>query len=107
MLPRTVKRLEQSLPLDLNGELDVQRLKEMIKSKTESSPVEGLSATEQTIYEIYADLLMCSPSNLDLNSDFFEMGGDGLKDGRLLSLIRRRFQVRMPIATLFHNSKVC
>ena len=107
MLPRTVKHLEQSLPLDLNGEVDVQRLKEMIKSKTESPPIESLSATERTIYEIYADLLMCSPSNLDLNSDFFEMGGDSLKAGRLLSLIRRRFQVRMSIATLFHNSKVC
>ena len=50
---------------------------------------------------------MCSPSNFDLNSEVFEMEGDSLKAGRLLSLIRRRFQVRMPIATLFHNSKVC
>ena len=49
---------------------------------------------------------MCSPSEIVLESDFFEMGGDSLKAGRLLSLLRRRFQVRMTIATLFQNSKI-
>ena len=106
-VPSTVKHLEQALPFDQNGGVDIQRLKEIIKSETESSPVEGLSTTEKAICEIYADLLMCSPSDLALDSDFFEMGGDSLKAGRLLSLLRRRFQVRMPIATLFQNSKVC
>lgn len=107
MVPSTVKHLEQSLPLDQNGEVDVQKLKEIIDSKTGSSPIEGLSSTEKAICRIYADLLMCSPSDLALDSDFFEMGGDSLKAGRLLSLLRKRFQVRMPIATLFQNSKIC
>ena len=107
MVPSNVKHLEQLLPLDQNGEVDVQELEEIIKPKTGSSPIEGLSTTEQAVCEIYADLLMCSPSDLALDSDFFEMGGDSLKAGRLLSLLRRRFQVRMPIATLFQNSKVC
>lgn len=107
MVPSNVKHLEQNLPLDQNGEVDVQKLKEIIKSKTELSLIEGLSSTEQGVCEIYADLLMCSPSDLALDSDFFEMGGDSLKAGRLLSLLRRRFQVRMPIATLFQNSKIC
>lgn len=106
LLPSTVKHLEQPLPLDQCGEVDIQKLKDFINSETGSSPIEGLSATEWAIYEIYADLLMCSPSEIALESDFFEMGGDSLKAGRLLSLLRRRFQVRMPIATLFQNSKI-
>lgn len=106
-VPNTVRHLEQPLPFNQNGEVDVQKIKEIVESKTGSSPIEGLSTTEKAICEIYADLLMCSPSDLALESDFFEMGGDSLKAGRLLSLLRRRFQVRMPIATLFQSSKVC
>ncbi len=106
MVPSTVKHLEQNLPLDQNGEVDIWELKKKIESKTELSTNEGLSTTEKAICEIYADLLMCSASDLALDSDFFEMGGDSLKAGQLLSLLRKRFQVRMPIATLFQNSKV-
>ena len=106
MVPSTVRYLEQTLPLDQNGVVDISRLKKMIESKTESSPIEGLSTTEKAICEIYADLLMCSPSDLALDSDFFEMGGNSLKAGQLLSLLRKRFHVRMPIATLFQNSKI-
>lgn len=106
LVPHTINYIEHPLPLKQAGKVDLESIKRLIKSNSESFPIESRSTTERAICEIFADLLSCSPSDLSLDSDFFRMGGDSLRAGRLLSLLRRRFQIRMPIATLFQNSRV-
>ena len=86
-MPSTVNYIDQSLPLDQNGEVDNCRIEKIIKSKSETLPSESLSKPESILCEILADLLLCSLSDI-------------------LSLVRKRFQVGMPIATIFQNSKV-
>lgn len=66
----------------------------------------GLSPTGTKIRELFAEILGCTTMDISEHSDFFEMGGDSLRAGRLLSAIRRELNVRVPIQALFNNGSV-
>jgi acyl carrier protein len=64
------------------------------------------SSVEQRVCEIFADILSCSVSDISPQSDFFQLGGDSLKAGRLLSTLRKELQIKLHIGMLFTNSQV-
>jgi acyl transferase domain-containing protein/thioesterase domain-containing protein len=58
-----------------------------------------LSPVERFIAGVWCDLL--GPQEIDLQDDFFALGGHSLAAVRLFARIRKEFDVDLPLATLF------
>ncbi|MCJ1397237.1 hypothetical protein MMC11_000429 [Xylographa trunciseda] len=106
LIPRSINHIDCPLPLDDQGRVDKNKLEIILRDQNPPSSSRDMSSTENKIKHIYSTILGCSPSDICAGSDFFEMGGDSLKAGRLLSLLRKEFQVRIPIGILFQKSRV-
>ncbi|MCJ1382767.1 hypothetical protein MMC17_005880 [Xylographa soralifera] len=106
LIPSSINHIDCPLPLDEKGLVDKVKLEIILRDQNSSSLSGDISSTEEKIRRIYGTILSCSPNDISAHSDFFEMGGDSLKAGRLLSLLRKEFQVRIPIGTLFQKSRV-
>jgi amino acid adenylation domain-containing protein len=89
-----------SLPLTPSGKTDRADLLQQVVPQTgqsHNSPPE--SATEKALAEIWQELLRAEDIGLDDN--FFDLGGHSLAATRLLSRVRRRFQVEVPMRGFF------
>jgi acyl-CoA synthetase (AMP-forming)/AMP-acid ligase II/acetyltransferase-like isoleucine patch superfamily enzyme/acyl carrier protein len=104
-IPSKVHCLDVPLPRDREGSVDNAQLETLIES--ESDELAGdMSATEAKIAEVFVRILSCAASELTPESDFFALGGDSLRAGRLLSELRKEFKVRLPIDLLFVHSGI-
>ena len=106
LLPSAYTYLTSLLPLDDFGNVDVQRLAEMVhEKKTSSTP--ALSATEEMIRDIFVEILCCAADDITSQSDFFGMGGDSLSAGRFLSTLRRKMGISLSVDKFFNATRVC
>ncbi|KAL9078001.1 MAG: hypothetical protein Q9157_003086 [Trypethelium eluteriae] len=106
-IPTKVQYIDEPLPRDKSGEVDDIALEKMLNESPESAQADqSMSKTEQKIAYVFANVLACSVAEIDTSSDFFDLGGDSLKAGRLLSMLRKEFQIRLPIDLLFANSEL-
>jgi acyl-CoA synthetase (AMP-forming)/AMP-acid ligase II/acetyltransferase-like isoleucine patch superfamily enzyme/acyl carrier protein len=103
LIPEKITVLDVPFPRDISGSIDLTSVNAMLAPKR--SPRSSLTV-ESRIQEIYAKLLRIPEEDISTNSDFFELGGDSLKAGRLLSILRKEFTVRIPIDKLFTSSRV-
>ncbi|MCJ1285102.1 hypothetical protein MMC26_004440 [Xylographa opegraphella] len=106
LIPSSINYIDCPLPLNEQGLVDKSKLDIILKDQSSSNLSSDISSIENKIRCIYGTILSCSPNDLSAQSDFFEMGGDSLKAGRLLSQLRKEFQIRIPIGTLFQKSRV-
>ena len=104
LVPTSITHLDVPFPLDSQGVLDKVQLNTLLQLQIPGS-VESTS-TERKICDLFSQLLRCPVAVLTPQSDFFDIGGDSLKAGRLLSMLRIEFQVRLPIGDLFRNSEI-
>ncbi len=58
-----------------------------------------VSSVEKTLANIWAGLL--GVRQVGINDDFFELGGNSLVGVRLFAAVRKKFDVALPLATLF------
>ena len=107
-IPSKVHCLENPLPQDKKGRVDEFALDGLLTGSQdhEAKPDQSMSETEQKIAYAFANVLSCSVADLSIKSDFFNLGGDSLKAGRLLSTLRKEFQIRLPIDVLFTHSQL-
>ena len=105
LIPSSVNYIDTPLPLTHQGLVDEVELKKIIQDHNSLSSDE-YDSTEYKIRNLYATILACSVNDISSKSDFFEMGGDSMKAGRLLSILRKELNVRVPISSLFQNSRV-
>jgi phthiocerol/phenolphthiocerol synthesis type-I polyketide synthase E len=62
------------------------------------------SDRERAVAEIFADLL--GRSDIGSDEDFFDIGGDSLVAVQLISFLRKRFGIRLPMRRFFANPSV-
>ena len=105
-LPLRVNQLEEPLPRDRNGNVDQHAVNEILSGKGAFCAGTLMSGTEAAVATIFAQILAVSANELSSESDFFDLGGDSMKAGRLLSSLRKEFQLRLPIDVLFTNRQV-
>ncbi|KAF4553860.1 AMP-binding enzyme-like protein 22 [Elsinoe fawcettii] len=97
-----VHLLDDELPVDKLGDIDHHELDCMIKGLSDTSSTKSdLSTMESKIATLFSQILACPLSKLSRDSDFFEMGGDSLRAGKLLSELRRESKTRIPVDLLF------
>ncbi|KAE8448916.1 hypothetical protein EG329_008712 [Mollisiaceae sp. DMI_Dod_QoI] len=103
--PSNIHSIKIPFPRDALALVDEKQLHDMVHAqKDTTSPV--VSETEQQIRNAFSRVLNFDIEEISSDSDFFELGGDSLSAGQLLSLLRRELQVRIPVDQLFTSSKV-
>ncbi|MGY2376057.1 amino acid adenylation domain-containing protein [Pseudomonas sp. SDO524_S393] len=92
------------LPLSPNGKVDRRALAALDVAHAE--PAEGVSVaprtpTEQVLAALWQEIL--GVDQVSVHDDFFAIGGHSLLATQVLSRIRRRLNVHLPLRTLFEG----
>ncbi|HEX9981688.1 MAG TPA: non-ribosomal peptide synthase/polyketide synthase [Thermoanaerobaculia bacterium] len=96
-----------AIPLNPNGKVDRRALVRMdITIASGQAYVAPRNETEQQLVEIWAEVLKLAPEKVGINDSFFELGGHSLLATRLISKIRGRLNVDVPLKSLFERSTV-
>ena len=103
MVPAAFVMLE-TLPLTSNGKVD-QRALPVPEYDTESRAiVEPRNDVERALVETWRELLRVERIGVD--DDFFALGGDSLRTMPLVSRIKQRFGVELPLSAVFQSPTV-
>ncbi|RYZ36779.1 MAG: non-ribosomal peptide synthetase, partial [Myxococcaceae bacterium] len=105
MLPTAFLALER-LPLTLNGKLDRRALPapEASRGELEQAFILPRDALELEVARAFEEVLEVHP--IGVRSHFFELGGHSLLAVRLLAVLARRTQKRVPLGVLFQAPTV-
>ncbi|SZF00454.1 unnamed protein product [Blumeria hordei] len=106
-VPADILIIDFPIPRINSTTVDEVELNSIInRCKTEKANTNGASATQVKIIAAMAEVLSIPNHVIGPGSDFFQIGGDSLSAGRLLSTLRRDFNIRIPIHQLFVMSTV-
>lgn len=102
MLPAAFVELD-TLPLTMNGKVDQRSLP--VPSMTQPELVQAVPQTslEKSIAQIWSQLL---GREVGVHDNFFERGGHSLLATQLVSRIRDRFRVELPLRTVFETPTI-
>ncbi|QHZ48659.1 non-ribosomal peptide synthetase [Bacillus sp. NSP9.1] len=103
MMPSHFVKLE-NMPLTANGKVDKHKLPAPAAEETNSEYKAPESETEQTLADIWEELLGIQHPGIDDN--FFSCGGHSLKAMMLTAKIQERLQKDVPIKVLFEKPTI-
>jgi polyketide synthase PksN len=101
MVPVKFVRLE-FIPLTSNGKID-RRMLELTPVSIESTQayLAPRNDIEQQLVDIWAQVLDQPAETIGINDNFFERGGHSLLLTKVLSMLRKQFEVDVPLKALF------
>ncbi|WP_039913290.1 non-ribosomal peptide synthetase [Cellvibrio mixtus] len=109
MIPEYFLVLDK-MPLNRNGKIDKPKLLAMPLHKEPGfSANQILNTTEQQLVELWKKVLpldYIGVNSIDVNSNFFELGGNSLLIIKLHSLIKDTFAQHIPVAKLFQYASI-
>ncbi|HET8798055.1 MAG TPA: amino acid adenylation domain-containing protein, partial [Thermoanaerobaculia bacterium] len=106
MVPAAFVRLE-TIPLSANGKVDRRALASLeVRLGSARESVAPRTETERQLVEIWSDVLGVAPERIGVNAGFFELGGHSLLATQLMSKVRSRFGVELPLRTIFERATV-
>lgn len=104
MIPQKFLTIPSPLPIDSSGEVDDVALEKLLAAaEAAAQGSERASSIEGRVAKAFASILNITLSDVTPDADFFDLGGDSLKAGRLLSLLRAEFNIGIPIDTIFNH----
>jgi amino acid adenylation domain-containing protein len=104
MVPSVVVKVEE-MPLTPNGKVDRHRLPEPGRGAVlEKQFIEPRDSIEQEVTRIWEEVLGIQP--IGVTDNFFAFGGHSLLAVRLMSEIKKRFEIKLPLTTLFQEPTV-
>ncbi|POS72287.1 peroxisomal-coenzyme A synthetase [Diaporthe helianthi] len=105
MIPQKIQILPTPLPQDADGKVDDDALQALLDElEASAADVDGEYSILGAVTKAFASVLSMTAREVPPNGDFFDLGGDSLKAGRLLSVLRAEFNVHIPIDAIFQNS---
>lgn len=84
MVPVILEKIEE-VPLTVNGKIDTSALKVSRKELVSQIQIQDFDELEEKLRNIWADVLKVPVFQINLDSGFYELGGDSLKLIELLS----------------------
>ena len=105
MVPSRIQMISASFPRTATGKIDRDRLRSafperaLVTSGSTKIQHEDLSATEQTLLEIWQTVL--ARKDFGVEADFFDLGGHSYLAIRLFSIIEKRFGTAFSVAVLY------
>ncbi|KAI0976945.1 acetyl-CoA synthetase-like protein [Xylaria arbuscula] len=106
LVPHSIITIPKPFPRDLNGDIDETLLSKLVKETQFSETSTLADTTAIKLTRVFADLLQLRVKDVPSHKDFFELGGDSLRAGKLLSTVRAEFGVRIPIDFIFKHGSV-
>lgn len=106
MVPDQIQLLDEPLPTDERGRVDDARLQDIVERLLGESMDKLADSTEGKVTKIFADMLSRHPGELPGDIDFFSLGGDSLRAGRLASALRCEFGIQVPINIIFNDGSI-
>jgi thioesterase domain-containing protein/acyl carrier protein len=105
MIPADFVQMDQ-LPLTHNGKVDSSALPAPVRLPQVSIAKDqrDRTGTEADLMQIWT--LVLSRSDIDTDSNFFDLGGHSLRTVKLMYLIRERFGVLLPFTVIFEAPTV-
>jgi amino acid adenylation domain-containing protein len=104
MLPAYYVRIER-VPLTANGKADYSRLPAP-EIAEEAGYIAPLGDLEETLSEIWSNILKIDKGDLSVNKNFFDLGGDSLKIVALKNKINAQFQSSFSVASMFNTPTI-
>ncbi len=105
MVPETFLQLEK-FPLTANGKVDLKILKKQFESqgskKRNITPPSTM--TEKKLFKIWKDVL--SRETIGIDDNFFEIGGNSLLMTKMALLVRKKFNVDIPLNVFFNSTTI-
>lgn len=99
--------LDRPFPITVFNTVDETKLLALTAPTTgDLSYDRQMSVTQRKVSQAFASVLGGPGGSISASSDFFEMGGDSLRAGKLLAVLRKEFQLRLPVDMLFTNGQV-
>jgi acyl carrier protein len=94
-----------SLPF-VNGKLDRKALPKPgnVRPQLTQAYVPPSNPTEQRLVRVWEEVLAVHP--IGIHDNFFDLGGNSLSAGRIVSRITQSFQVEMPLQCLFESPTI-
>ncbi|MCP5050311.1 MAG: amino acid adenylation domain-containing protein, partial [bacterium] len=99
MVPSQYVSMER-FPLNPNGKVDRKALPEP-GSGGEEELTPPRNPLEETLVEIWADVLGLEKEKIGIDSDFFQLGGHSLKATLLAGKIHKQLNIKIPLAEIF------
>jgi len=99
MVPSSVIRIDGSLPLTVNGKLDVAALTRFDRAAERTLYVAPAHRIESRLCRIWSEVL--HGQVVGVHEDFFQMGGDSIAALHLTSHIRRKFDQKVSVKHVF------
>ncbi|MFK7787457.1 MAG: amino acid adenylation domain-containing protein, partial [Crocinitomicaceae bacterium] len=104
MVPERLVQVDK-MPHTPNLKIDRKALELPAPSESElTDEYQELNAIERELTELWKDVLGISHVNLD--DDFFEIGGHSLRATRLVAKINRRFKANLKLLSIFSHSTI-
>jgi amino acid adenylation domain-containing protein len=105
MIPSAFVKLE-SIPLTPNGKVDRKALPDPEKSRPEldATYMPPRSEIELKLAQIWEEVLGVRP--VGILDDFFDLGGHSLAATRVVSQVIKKFQLELPLQSLFQSPTV-
>jgi len=109
LVPHRYHILDDPIPYLDDGTLDVIRLEKQIQAQRqrENASQANCNTPADRVTRIFASILDVPASDISRDADFFELGGDSIRAGKLLSSLRSEFAgVPIPIDLIFRGGSV-
>lgn len=92
--------LLDALPLTANGKVNRQALPQLqnLRTQFKTNYVTPQTETEKSIASIWQEVLRVE--KVGINDNFFELGGDSLQATQVISRMREKFPVNLPVQNL-------
>ena len=100
MIPSYFVQLER-IPLTPNGKIDRNALPKPDTAIDVEKYTAPRNETEETLVEIWSEILGAEKETIGIESNFFELGGNSLKLMTLVSKIYKELGIEVPITQLF------
>ena len=94
------------LPLTANGKIDRQVLPEPEQASQSKTCIAPRTPTEKAITEIWAEVLRRDKDKISVDDNFFDLGGHSLLATQVISRVRERFSIEIPMRIMFDQPRV-
>ncbi|NOQ25413.1 MAG: amino acid adenylation domain-containing protein, partial [Bacteroidales bacterium] len=104
MVPSYFVELE-SLPLTANGKVN-RKVLPSPEIKAGDDYVAPSNETEEKLAEIWSEVLNIEKEEISTTANFFELGGHSLKVLNVVSAIKEKFGINLPLMHIYRNSNI-
>ncbi|TIB62058.1 hypothetical protein E3P78_02521 [Wallemia ichthyophaga] len=98
------------MPLNPNGKIDKPALPfpdtAILTPRTNVGDDRKLTPIQQTIHDVWKNLLPSAPSSIALDDNFFDLGGHSILATRLIFEIRKALVVEAPLGLVFEQPTI-